>query len=489
MIRNERQYRIISSQRKHLADALDELVGSTLTTVEDGTDIDQAAWKSRIARDSLASEIASLDEELQEYELLQRGVMHSLTVSSVRDLPDALVRARIASGLTQRDLAERLGLKEQQIQKYEANNYATASLRRIQEVMDALDVRLAGGIDLPRTATPLSQLKTRLRQLGFDRQMIDRRLMRDSNGITGAAGVAQIIQRLSRLLDVPMAVLTSDSEPAPALATAGWFKTSRSAAQPALEAYSRYAEGLAKIVVRATEGLQILPRPGTAREIREGIETALDEFDVDDAEPAMSSALLLKATLRYVNGLGIPVIALRDPGAFHGACFFHDGRPVIVLKQTTDSPARWLADLLHELDHIRSETGSGLRTWIELGEISAWNEAPEEQHANDFAADILFSGRAEPVVNQCLRAANGSVQRLKSVVRDVAMQAEVPPDILANYLAYRLGEQRINWWGTASTFQESASSWRIVTDELIPLLDIGSLDAVDREILIDALAS
>ena len=56
------------------------------------------------------------------------------------------VEARVASGLSQRDLAERLGLKEQQIQRYEATEYASASLRRIREVVGALGVDLAGQI-------------------------------------------------------------------------------------------------------------------------------------------------------------------------------------------------------------------------------------------------------------------------------------------------------------------------------------------------------
>lgn len=57
-----------------------------------------------------------------------------LDVTSIERLPQNLIRARIASGLTQRELAARLGVKEQQIQRYEATNYASASLARVLEV-------------------------------------------------------------------------------------------------------------------------------------------------------------------------------------------------------------------------------------------------------------------------------------------------------------------------------------------------------------------
>ena len=43
-------------------------------------------------------------------------------------------------GFSQKDLAQRLGLKEQQIQRYEATGYASASLARIQEIIEALGV-------------------------------------------------------------------------------------------------------------------------------------------------------------------------------------------------------------------------------------------------------------------------------------------------------------------------------------------------------------
>ena len=49
-----------------------------------------------------------------------------------------LIKARIARRMSQRDLAERIGLKEQQIQRYEATNYASVSLSQIKDVMGGL---------------------------------------------------------------------------------------------------------------------------------------------------------------------------------------------------------------------------------------------------------------------------------------------------------------------------------------------------------------
>src|SRR5947199_184943 len=63
-------------------------------------------------------------------------------LNSFDELPTALIQARIAAGLTQKQLAERLGLKEQQIQRYEATGYASASLKRVSAVIQALGLHV-----------------------------------------------------------------------------------------------------------------------------------------------------------------------------------------------------------------------------------------------------------------------------------------------------------------------------------------------------------
>ena len=60
------------------------------------------------------------------------------------ELPRTLIEARIASGMTQAELASRLELKEQQIQRYESSDYRSASLTRILEIATTLGVQLVG---------------------------------------------------------------------------------------------------------------------------------------------------------------------------------------------------------------------------------------------------------------------------------------------------------------------------------------------------------
>lgn len=487
MIRNEHQYRNTLRQRHTLAESLDELLAAAeapfdLASPAPDPVHDRDAFVRDLQITSVIGQLADLDVQLHEYERLRAGDMVTTAVRSLDDLPDALVRARVATGLSQKDLAARLGLKEQQIQRYEADRYASASLSRLREVIEALDIQFEGDLQLPTDDKPITRLHKRLRDMGFDRRVVDNRLLRDA----GTTNVLAAAERVARLLALPLAELMSPTASTPALATTARFQAPRSASALHLDAYTRYAEGLADIVLRATAHLGPPAPPGSAQDLR----TAIDQLAVSlfsDQLGPRDSERLLRATLQYCAQINVPILALHDPGAFHGACFTRSGRSVIVLKHTSDSPARWLALLIHEIDHLRDADNGELRTWIELGDIETWSDAPEEQHAHAFAADVLLYGRADAVLTRAGQAAGGSVERLKSIVPAIAAEAEVPPDVLANYLAFRLARRGIIWWPTAAGFQQHTNPWRAVNDQLIIQLDFAILDSVDRAALMDAL--
>ena len=50
--------------------------------------------------------------------------------------------ACITAGLSQEDLAAKLGLKPQQIQRYEATEYQSASLERVNGVVRVLGIKM-----------------------------------------------------------------------------------------------------------------------------------------------------------------------------------------------------------------------------------------------------------------------------------------------------------------------------------------------------------
>ena len=144
MITNEREYRITRAEAEKFERAL-------RLPQEQGADVHPRIHQA--IREGAESLLCDLREQLSAYEALRGGRIRVLELDSLREIPDALIRARIAAGLTQRALAERLRLKEQQIQRYEATRYAGVSLERIQSVADALGVQIHERLLLPAPTT------------------------------------------------------------------------------------------------------------------------------------------------------------------------------------------------------------------------------------------------------------------------------------------------------------------------------------------------
>ncbi len=134
MIKNERQYRITKAHAEKFAKAIQETTRSPQPMEH------PSLRKAQI--DAMKSQWEDLQREIKEYETLRSGKRKVVTLDSLEALPKTLIQARIAAGLSQEDLAAKLGLKPQQIQRYEATEYQAASFERVQEIMRVLGVRL-----------------------------------------------------------------------------------------------------------------------------------------------------------------------------------------------------------------------------------------------------------------------------------------------------------------------------------------------------------
>ena len=138
MIKNERQYRITRTQAERFARMLEGLRNRP----EGADGVHPMIAQAQV--DAVSSQLADLEAELREYEAIRDGRFEVEALREAVNLPELLIKARIAQGLTQKELADRLGLKEQQIQRYEATDYAAAKWSRIREVAGALSMELGG---------------------------------------------------------------------------------------------------------------------------------------------------------------------------------------------------------------------------------------------------------------------------------------------------------------------------------------------------------
>jgi transcriptional regulator with XRE-family HTH domain len=469
VITNDVQYRTAKAQVDRLQNLADDL-GQRPSTSDD----DELLRELETA--AVEGQMTELRGQISEYDGLREGRTAVGVLSSLDDLPTLLVRARIASGLSQRGLAERLGLKEQQIQRYESSGYASASLARLREVAGAVGLtesaQVGDGVD---GATVIKELT----RLGLDRTFIRRRIapaaLREGPAPTqGAiAPVIDLASRVGRVFGVDgSTLLTGGDINLDDLALAASFKLPANTSRKRVAAYTVYAHYLALLTLQATEHVPVRPLPKDSEEFR--------------AEWSRSSSGLgFAGLLTFVWSLGIPVLPLADPGGFHAAVWRAHDRNVVVLKQGARHSSRWAFDLLHEVGHVIGGWDEDEAGVVDDDEMRA-DEV--ETAANQFAGQVLLNGRAEELAQKCVAQTSGSVERLKKVVPSVAVAAGVDVAALANYMAFRLSLQDVNWWGAATNLQSSDEDpWGTTRDAFIARTNLGVLNPLDRELLNQAL--
>jgi hypothetical protein len=85
-----------------------------------------------------------LKEEVAAYERLKRGEFDALY--NFEGLESWLVALRIAKGLTQRELALRLGVHESQVSRDERNEYHGVTLERARRIVEAMGVEVSTAV-------------------------------------------------------------------------------------------------------------------------------------------------------------------------------------------------------------------------------------------------------------------------------------------------------------------------------------------------------
>lgn len=136
MIKNEKQYEYSKECAKRFAYSI-----SLVEADEEGKINNPLRWE--LHRSSLQSHFDTLHEEITEYEKLNncdKKQPVKIQVESFNKLPDVLIKARIAAKMSQKELADILGIEEERIKECEHKDYQCASFLEILDVSEALGV-------------------------------------------------------------------------------------------------------------------------------------------------------------------------------------------------------------------------------------------------------------------------------------------------------------------------------------------------------------
>ena len=138
MIRNESEYQEaverISKQAARLKAERTKL-----------QELDLSKEEIKRALDPLRSFHEQLKEELDSYERLQRGEFEELR--NFEGVGRLLIALRIAKGVSQRELAERLGVHESQVSRDERNEYDGVTVERANRILEVLGTEIRSVVE------------------------------------------------------------------------------------------------------------------------------------------------------------------------------------------------------------------------------------------------------------------------------------------------------------------------------------------------------
>jgi transcriptional regulator with XRE-family HTH domain len=133
MIRSEAEYKDAVARARKSAQRLSEYREELR---RQGRSVDEVERAAGMAVDLLDD----LNGEIGHYERIKGGDLSGF--KTLRDVGRLLIAARVARGLSQRDLAERLGVHESQVSRDETNEYQGISLERASQILEALSIHI-----------------------------------------------------------------------------------------------------------------------------------------------------------------------------------------------------------------------------------------------------------------------------------------------------------------------------------------------------------
>jgi HTH-type transcriptional regulator/antitoxin HigA len=112
--------------------SLDRLIATMASLPE------HARLFASIEKSAIKSQCVQLEKEITEYNKLKSGVFLFQPCISYDDLPRLVIAARIASGCSQKEIADRIKISEKLLQQYETSNFFGVSFIRINKIVEVL---------------------------------------------------------------------------------------------------------------------------------------------------------------------------------------------------------------------------------------------------------------------------------------------------------------------------------------------------------------
>lgn len=370
--------------------------------------------------DALKSELEILEAETHEYEELASGAVKILKAKALAELPDLLIKARIANGLSQRALAAKLKLQEQQVQRYEAERYASASLRRLIEVAAALQLNISEIAEIRDLTSSPGRVRGGRDGLAWNRFPVEEMYRRGwFQGFAGplsevtANGEELVRNFVHRIMPRPVAMLLHG----------------RARVEPATDRYALLAWQCRVCALAHEVAIEKSYDPRVLTE--EWVMDLVRQSRYDDG-PMRAAAHLAAAGVRLVVEPHLPKTYL------DGAAFLcPKGVPVVALTLRYDRLDNFWFVLLHEVVHVLRHLRKGHVESI-LDDFDT--EADETDEIEHEAARVAGSFL---IPDALWETALPRYLRTEESVRDFAAESMISPAIVAGRIRREAGNYTI----------------------------------------------
>lgn len=381
--------------------------GKTFDELLDGLPAAVAAGMQK----AIDTEIRTIEQAISRFHELRRK--QSDTIRTGRETGLALVEARLRKSWTQKELARRLGLREQAIQRYEAERYRSISHANFLRIASVLGVKVSAEPAPPSSgwliANDLSDVQARkiLKHARRYRWLEDR-------DTTDEKAIDALKRRIGEnVVDYG----------APSLLRTGLSVSDHADDWLLLAWRSRVAERVRSSMEEGVPAYQ----PTNVEWLKR-----LPKLSKESDGPLQAQALLRQHGIVLVvepqiEGLGID-----------GAAFLVDGTPVIGITLRHDRIDNFWFTLLHEVAHVVLHFRTGLATgFFDDSENSAEITRDEiEAEADEFAGNLL-------IPDEVWRRSPVRVSNDRSIIRAFAERVGVHPAIVFGRLRKERGKYKI----------------------------------------------
>ena len=131
MIKNEKQYKVSKKALFNLIEQINKIKSESPQTI-----------KQKLIIGSIEDFKEDIEKEIRDYEKLQTAKSTVLKERSIHDLPSMIIEYKIANHLTHKEFAKLLDLKEQQLQRYEAESFKTVSFQNLMNFLNRIQLDL-----------------------------------------------------------------------------------------------------------------------------------------------------------------------------------------------------------------------------------------------------------------------------------------------------------------------------------------------------------